>query len=459
MSGAGARIGSDLNRMRGLAIALLAALGCFSTTPPAAAQAYPLKKNANGRYLVDQHNVPYLMAGDAPQGLMVDLSEADAERYFADRQSHDFNTVWINLVCNDYTGGRKDGTTFDGIAPFTHPGDLSTPNEVYFRRCDRMIRLAGRYGLLVLLDPLETGGWLGVMRSNGAGKCRAYGQYLGKRYRGFPNILWMSGNDFQSWRDAGDDTVVTAVAQGIQEVDTRHPQTVELDYLVSNSLDDARWAPIIGLNAAYTYFPTYAQVLKGYNRTPPAPVFLVEATYEFEHDCTPVILRRQEYWTLLSGATGQVYGNGFIWPFKAGWKEHLDTPGAAQMAYVKALFERHAWYDLAPDQSHTVVTAGYGTFDGTSSDANRFVMKSDYVTAARTPDGRLVMAYLPTLRAVTVDMTKLRGRVRARWYDPSRGIYVPIAGSPFLNSGSRDFTPPGKNGDGDEDWVLALDAR
>src|SRR5438477_3763852 len=93
---------------------------------------------------------------------------------------------------------------------------------------------------------------------------------------------------------------------------------------------------------------------------------LIEATYEFEHDCTPAILRRQEYWTNLSGATGQVYGNGFIWPFKAGWKEHLDTPGAVQMAYVKALFEPRAWYALVPDQNHTVVTGGYGTFDGTT---------------------------------------------------------------------------------------------
>jgi hypothetical protein len=442
-----------------LALLLLAAMNCLLLPRPAFAQAYPLKKSANGRYLVDQRNVPYLIAGDAPQGLMVYLSEAEAELYFANRQAHGFNTLWIDLICNDYAGVRKDGTTYDGIQPFLTPGDLSTPNEAYFAHCDRIIRLAGKHGLQVLLDPIETGLWLGVIRANGAAKCRAYGQYLGKRYRNFANILWLNGNDFQSWRDAGDDAVVTAVAEGIRDADTRHLHTVELDYLVSSSLDDARWAPIIGLNAAYTYYPTYAQVLKDYNRANFAPVFLVEATYEFEHDCTPAILRRQEYWTILSGATGQMYGNGYIWPFKAGWKEHLDTPGAVQMAYVKALFEPRAWYNLVPDQSHTLVTAGYGTFDGAATDANRFLMKSDYVTAARTPDGRLALAYLPSLRAVTVDMTKLRGRPRARWYDPSRGVYASIAGAPFPNSGTRVFTPPGKNGDGDEDWVLVLESR
>ena len=28
---------------------------------------------------------------------------------------------------------------------------------------------------------------------------------------------------------------------------------------------------------------------------------------------TDETLRRQEYWTMLSGATGQLYGNGYTW--------------------------------------------------------------------------------------------------------------------------------------------------
>jgi uncharacterized protein DUF4038 len=202
--------------------------------------------------------------------------------------------------------------------------------------------------------------WLKVMLANGSAKCRAYGRYLGHRYRSFNNILWMSGNDFQNWRDAKSDAVVTAVALGIKDVDTRHLHTIELDYLVSSSLDDPRWAPIVGLNAAYTYYPTYVQVLKDYNRSPPLPVFLIEATYELEHASTPAILRRQEYWTNLSGATGQVYGNGAIWPFNSRWKSQLDSPGAVQMAYVKALFGPRAWYHLVPDQDHSGRPPGAG---------------------------------------------------------------------------------------------------
>ena len=106
--------------------------------------------------------------------------------------------MWINLLCNSYTGCRQDGETWDGIPPFTTPGDLSTPNAAYFSRVDRMIQLAAQHGFVVLLDPAETGGWLDTLIANGVDKDRAYGQYLGRRYGRFTNIVWMSGNDYQN---------------------------------------------------------------------------------------------------------------------------------------------------------------------------------------------------------------------------------------------------------------------
>lgn len=432
---------------------------------PRRTAAYPLKVSANGRYLVDQRNVPFLLVGDSPQALMVNLSEADADAFLADRHAAGFNAVWVNLLCDTYTGGRADGSTYDGILPFTTPGDLSTPNPAYFARVDAMLRLAAKYDITVFLDPIETGGWLKVLHSNGPTKDYNYGAYLGKRYRNFPNIVWMSGNDFQSWRNTSDDAVVRAVARGIKTADPGHLQTVELDYFVSGSLDDKRWAPLIGLDAAYTYYPTYAEVLKEYNRSHFKPVFMVEANYEFENNTgrdygSPQTLRRQEYWTLLSGATGQFYGNHYTWPFSNGrfgwngWKAHLDTPGSLQLGYVTRLFASRPWYSLIPDQSHRVVTAGYGTFSSSGS-----LGSNDYLTAARTPDGALVLAYMPTVRTITVDMSKLSGPVLARWYDPTNGTYTAIAGSPFANSGTRQFTPPAHNSGGDGDWVLVLERQ
>ncbi|HXG22423.1 MAG TPA: DUF4038 domain-containing protein [Methylomirabilota bacterium] len=459
-------------------LAILTATGILAAAP-----AYPVKKGPTGRYLVDQKGVPFLIAGESPQAMIGNVSEADAELFFANRRAHGFNTVWINLLCATYTGCRPDGSTFDGILPFSLennfwswftllperveqklPGffteprpDFSTPNEAYFARVDRILQLAAKYGFLVILDPAETGSWLRVMKHNGIDKCREYGRFLGKRYLNFDNILWMHGNDYglpHADHDATNDAFVIAIALGIKDFDVRHLHTVEFNTSSSlppvGSLENERWASLIDLNASYTYRPVYEQILKDYNRPNFLPTFMVESGYEFENiallGSAPRNLRAQAYWSNLSGATGQMYGNKYTWQFINGWKDHLDTPGSVQMAYVTALFESRSWYELVPDQNHTVVTAGFGAFGS-----------GDYVTAARTSDGKLVMAYVPSARTLTVDMSKLSGPVAARWYDPTRGAFTGMAGSPLANAGFRNFTTPGRNADGDEDWVLVLE--
>jgi len=169
-----AMLGRFLPRGGFPAVCLVVILGSFALESTAFAQSYPLKKSANGRTLVDQNNAPFLIAGDAPQSLMVNISEADADLFFANRKSHGFNAAWINLLCNTGTAGRSDSSTYDGIVPFTTPNDFSTPNEAYFARCDHMITLAANHGIVVFLDPAETISFLSVMHTNGATKCRAY---------------------------------------------------------------------------------------------------------------------------------------------------------------------------------------------------------------------------------------------------------------------------------------------
>ena len=79
-----------------------------------------------------------------------------------------------------------------------------------------MIRLAEKHGLLVILDPCETIDHLKPMLKNGPKLCRDFGRYLGSRYKRFDNILWLHGNDFQTWKDAEHDAVVTGGGAGDQ---------------------------------------------------------------------------------------------------------------------------------------------------------------------------------------------------------------------------------------------------
>jgi len=165
---------------------------------------YPVKASSNNRYLVDQNNSPFMIVGDSPHSLIGRMSKSDAEFYMANRQRYGINTLWVELLCNDATACNVDGTTFDGIPPFTTPGDISTPNSVYFQRVDDMLTIAAAHGITILLDAVETVGWLATFKANGADKAEAFGRYLGHWFKNVPNIIWMYGNDFQtvggSWR-------------------------------------------------------------------------------------------------------------------------------------------------------------------------------------------------------------------------------------------------------------------
>ena len=129
-----------------------------------------------------------------------------------------------------------------------------------------------------------------------------------------------------------------------------------------------------------------------------------------------------------------------------------------QFGYCRDLFESRPWHSLVPDQAHVLVTAGYGTF-WSGGEPSSGISQNDYVTAASTPDGKLALVYIPTVRTVTVDLARLSGSITARWYDPTSGTYQPIAGSPFPNTGSQNFTTPGVHADGAGDWVLVLEAQ
>jgi hypothetical protein len=422
-------------------------------------RAFPVGVSANHRYLVDQDGAPYLLVGDSPQCLAAQLSPADMGYFFADRERHGFNAMWVDILCGPYTGGRSDYSTYDGILPFTTSNDLSTPNPKYFARIDTMVKLAADHGITLLLQPAETGSFRELLRSNGVAKDFTYGAYLGSRYKDAPNILWMSGNDYYADQWATFDPYTIALARGLRTTDPNRLQTLEL-YPPGLSTDNPNWSGLTNINSAYTYSPTYAAVLRGYDHTPTMPVIMIEANYEGENNyggppATPQILRRQEYWTMLSGATGQLYGNHFTWGFQNGpWKDQFDTVGATQVAYMANFFNSLAWYDLVPDQGHTLVTAGYGT-----PTASGLVSDSDYVVAAMAADRSLAVIYLPTASTITVNMSRFSGPVSARWFDPTNGTYTPVSGGPIPNAGSRQFEPKRANSEGDSDWVLLLTAR
>jgi hypothetical protein len=118
----------------------------------------------------------------------------------------------------------------------------------------------------------------------------------------------------------------------------------------------------------------------------------------------------------------------------------MDSTGSQDMTRLKALFSSRPWNELVPDQKHEVVVDGLGEYNGL-----------DYLAAARTSDGRTVIAYLPTTRTFTVDLTKISGNTaRAWWFNPRTGKSA--SASEVSTTDRKQFTPPSEG-----DWVLVLD--
>ncbi|HXQ02058.1 MAG TPA: DUF4038 domain-containing protein, partial [Candidatus Udaeobacter sp.] len=212
----------------------------------AAAPVYPLRPSANHRYMVDNNGAPFLIIGDAPHAILAKLNNQDAATYLTDRGQRGFNALWIELLCDSYTfgyggeGTPNYGRDVNQNNPFTATlqggyYDLTTPNEAYWSHVDYVVQTAAANGLQCVFTPLDQGGWTQTSLQNGTSRCQQYGQFLGNRYRNYPNIIWNFGNDFQQWRTQQNDAVILAIADGLRSADPNHLITIQLDYLVSES--------------------------------------------------------------------------------------------------------------------------------------------------------------------------------------------------------------------------------
>jgi hypothetical protein len=184
----------------------------------------------------------------------------------------------------------------------------------------------------------------------------------------------------------------------------------------------------------------YAQIATEYARTPVKPLHSIEQLYDNE-GATAQCLADQYLWIALGGGVGQSYGNGLVWDFAAGW----DGPGTgvnSPLALVhtnaaKLVRSREFWL-FSPDETHTVVTAGYGS--GAST-----------VATSRASNGETVMAYVPDSGThITVDMTKISGtQATAYWYDPVAAVATFLGAYPTASP--LDFISPASS------QVLVLD--
>jgi hypothetical protein len=435
--------------------------------------AFPLVVEPGKRYLIDSDGKPFLVHGDTAWSLIAQLTRREIDRYLADRCARGFNAVLVHLIEARFATDAPANAY--GQLPFLLPADYRAPNEGYFAHADWALRRAAERGLLVLLTPSYVGprgdsaGWYHAMLANGPDRLRQYGEYLGRRYRDFTNIMWVHGGDYEP---ASKD-LVRAIARGIREFDARALHTAHgadataaLDYWHGED-----WLQVNTIHAAlpkhWSNEPVYAAGLEQYQRPERMPFLLIEGAYENEHGTTEQHLRTQAYQSLLTGGAGQIFGNNPIWHFDgfAGpypffamddwfaappvtWEQALESRGAQSMTHLHNVMSGIPWWLLKPDCDNALLTDGFGPPDKRA-------------VAALAADRSVAILYLPGSREITVDLGQLAGpRISCHWYDPADGRCFTISRSECPAKGSRQFRREVANsGFGSSDWVLILQSH
>ena len=429
-----------------------------------------------GKFLINSiTKKPVFITGDSAWSLITQLNNADVEVYLTDRASRGFNYIWVAAADNNFQSNVPNSA---GDVPFNGP-DFTSEDAHYWEHVDYVIRRAEAHGITVALAPAFVGlsadlGYLTSYQRSSDSVLTAYGEFLGNRYKGFPNIIWAMGGDVDP--STGVVPKLSALATGIRSQDTVHlfvaegePQHAATDTFAGTTWMDLNW-----LYFHTTNIPSGAAA--NYLRSGSPPSFLGEGWYENEHSLTELQLRQQGYWAVLSGAYlgNGGFGNNPLWYFNGGphaqsgdpsWKNQLGSAGSLAQEYLGKLFRSREHWKLVPDLEHTIMTAGYDSrsfLSSTKESLRSFIRRRPFrlgstsAVAARTDDGHTIIAYLPNGNASTVviDMnriTDLQSRAMGWWFNPRNGSNVLIG--TFTTSGSHKFTPPDA-----QDWVLVIDS-
>jgi hypothetical protein len=421
---------------------------------------FPIRLNDSGRYFEDQNGMPVLVHGDSAWSLMAQLDLKETEFYLNHRKSQGFNAILVNLIERKFSANPPRNAS--GERPFLRPGDFSTPNEAYFVHADAVITMAAKKGLLVFLVPAYLGwkggdeGWFQDIRIAGADHVRQYGRFVGSRYKTYSNIVWVLGGDFTPPRQY--QWSVDALAEGIREGGATQLMTAHCGQeSPASAFGNRKW---LDFNNVYSQaINLYDSTIKEYQRKPVKPFIMIESVYEGEHNSTPDRIRRQAYWSILTGAAGHFYGNNPVWNFSSpskvfptgeDWKDALDSRGAKDMSYLWKLLHSVRWDTLKPDAEHGFLVAGYGETGG-----------EKYSTAAVTSDGNAAILYVAAEapNRLSLDLKKVAQRYQVMWIDPTNGKTVDISALTDDHGGRKAVTTPGKNDSGAKDWILYFRAK
>jgi hypothetical protein len=433
-----------------------------TTVPSGSTPPFATSVSASHTSLVDQYGNPFLVNGDSAWNLAWGLDSTDQATYLADRRADGFNTVVTDLVGNSANFGGSNGANYNGDLPFTG-GNFATPNPAYWSKIDTFFELAKTDGITVFALPVDAYATesANVFSTMTNAQANAFGQWLANRYppSQYPGIVWMLGNDY-----AGDgvgccnEGFLSQYQALVSGLGTARPVTIEQGFDESLSTDGPTLGPLMTLNTAYSYHPSYEVIERG-RSTEKIPVVFFEGAYENAvtgFPSTPLDLRKQLGWSMTSGGAGTFYGNDYLWAFQPGWQSQLDTSDVAQRHAFNAAFAGVNWQNLQPDVDNQLVVSGrnseYTAWSTSNTPETNDPTYGNYVSAAYSADGTLGVIYNPDTseNRITISASVLGADPSITAVDPTDGARTSL--------GWTTTPTMGANAGGDHDWLFIITA-
>jgi hypothetical protein len=367
------------------------------------------------------------------------------------------------------------GTNEEG---FSWEQDYSSIRPQFFDAADRRIMHLVEQSIV----PCILGGWGFHLPWLGTEKMKQHWRYLVARWGALPVVWAAAGEQTMPWYLSTDKENEKALLKqqwtevirylkqidGFQRLITTHPhhsarESVTDPYLLDFEMQQTGHRQPTEHHAK--------RATEGWQAQPIMPVISAESRYEALSITPPVTTRdtRQAFWAHLlnSGCAGHTYGANGVWqvnqpdkPFGKSpggndwgnmpWNEAMHLRGSSQLAAAKRFLLNLPWH----------------TLQGTNKPKNWFasmtsliISPKSAVAAAAAPDGSIALYYLLTQKPITINMALFCAPVYASWFNPASGMQTPIAETASPNKGRTKFTPPSKNADGDNDWVLVLQTK
>jgi hypothetical protein len=169
----------------------------------------------NGRYFV-RNGQPFFWLGDTAWTIANLYAPAEAEEYLAHRARQGFSVINVMMVFTGGPGMKAVSEDEEGTLPFLN-WNPATPNEGFFKNIDRVLAARGK-NLILAIMPCggSSGAYVKKQKIFTEADVREYGRWLGRRYKGVPNLIWVNGFDLKSSEYP---EITEALAAGLQEGD------------------------------------------------------------------------------------------------------------------------------------------------------------------------------------------------------------------------------------------------